>query len=132
MIEPPGGTWREGFELTYADLDRLSDELAAGLARRGVRRGDRVALVVPPGAEYLVGYLGAAKLGAVTAGVNDRLSPGERDAVLERAAPSLVIAAPGCGSERFECVEVPPAAAADDVLPRAAGTGRRRAARRPR
>ncbi len=116
MIEPPGGTWRDGFELTYADVDRLSDEYAAGLARRGVRTGDRVALVMPPGAEYLIGYLGAAKIGAVTAGVNDRLSPAEREAVLERADPALVLAAPGLGTDRFECIETAPAAAAADVL----------------
>src|SRR4051812_45890127 len=116
VIEPPGGTWRDGFTLTYADLDRLSDEYAAGLLDRGVKAGDRVALVTAPGAEYLIGYLGAAKVGAVTAGVNDRLSATERDAVLERAAPVLVVAGPGLASERFPCVEVEPAASADDVL----------------
>ncbi|HEY1740701.1 MAG TPA: class I adenylate-forming enzyme family protein [Acidimicrobiia bacterium] len=116
VIEPPGGTWRDGFELTYADVDRLSDEHAAGLVRRGVRPGDRVALVVPPGAEYLVGYLGAAKAGAITTGVNDRLSAAEREAVLDRAQPALVLTAPGFGSDRFECLEVAPSASADDVL----------------
>src|SRR3954451_7047378 len=50
VIEPPGGTWREGFPLTYAALDRLSDEYAAGLLQRGVQIGDRVALVLAPGA----------------------------------------------------------------------------------
>jgi acyl-CoA synthetase (AMP-forming)/AMP-acid ligase II len=116
VIEPPGGTWRDGFPLTYADIDRLSDEYAAGLLARGVRGGDRVALVTPPGAEYLVGYLGAAKVGAVTAGVNDRLSEVERAAVLDRAAPAFVVAAPGLGTNRFPCVEVVPASSADDVL----------------
>ena len=116
VIEPPGGTWRDGFPLTYADVDRLSDEVAAGLLRRGVRAGDRVALVVPPGAEYLVGYLGAAKIGAITAGVNDRLSAAEREAVLERADPALVLAAPGLAPERFEHVEVAPPSSASDVL----------------
>ena len=53
---------------TYADLDRISDEVAAGLARRGVGEGDVVALVLPPGPEYLLAYLAAAKLGAITAG----------------------------------------------------------------
>ncbi len=116
MIEPPGGTWREGFPITYAEVDRLSDEHAAALWQRGVRPGDRVALVVPPGAEYLIGYLGAAKIGAVTAGVNDRLSAAEREAVLDRAAPALVIAAPGLGTDRFECTEVAPATSAAHVL----------------
>lgn len=80
--------------ISYADVDRESDEIARGLAARGVRAGDVVALVLPPGREYLLTYLAAAKLGAVTAGVNDRLQPRERDVVLERAGPRLVLAGP--------------------------------------
>jgi acyl-CoA synthetase (AMP-forming)/AMP-acid ligase II len=84
-----------GRPISYADVDRVSDEIATGLDRRGVRAGDVVALVLPPGPEYLLAYLGAAKIGAITTGVNDRLSPPERDQVLERADPRLVVAAPG-------------------------------------
>src|SRR4029077_11897839 len=66
------------WSVTYADIDRISDEVAAGLAREGVGEGDVVALVLPPGIEYLLAYCGAAKLGAITAGVNNRLSERER------------------------------------------------------
>src|SRR5260370_6382726 len=65
-----------------------------------------MALVLPPGAEYLVAYLAAAKVGAVTAGINDRLTSGERDAVLERATPRLVLAAPGMAPAGFDTVEL--------------------------
>ena len=67
--------------------------MAAGLARRGVGDGDVVALVLPPGPEYLFAYLATAKIGAVTAGVNHRLTSRERVRVLERAAPRLVVTA---------------------------------------
>jgi acyl-CoA synthetase (AMP-forming)/AMP-acid ligase II len=95
-----------GRPLTYAEIDRISDEVAVGLARRGVGEGSVVALVLPPGPEYLLSYLAAAKLGAITAGVNDRLSSRERDAVLERAAPTLVIAARGSVPEYHDAVEI--------------------------
>jgi acyl-CoA synthetase (AMP-forming)/AMP-acid ligase II len=95
-----------GRPLTYAEIDRISDEVAVGLARRGVGEGSVVALVLPPGPEYLLSYLAAAKLGAITAGVNDRLSSRERDAVLERAAPTLVVAAPGSVPEHHDAVEI--------------------------
>lgn len=85
----------DGRALSFNSLDRTSDEVAAGLSRRGVRAGDVVTLILPPGPEYLLAYLGAAKVGAITAGINDRLSRPERDAVLTRADPRLVIAAPG-------------------------------------
>lgn len=106
----------DGWRLTYTDLDRRSDLVACGLARRGVREGDVVALVLPPGPEYLLAYLAAAKLGAITAGVNDRLSPAERDAVLDIAGPRLVIAAPEAAPDRAEVVVADAAHAAPDVL----------------
>jgi len=63
-----------GSVLTYAALDRLSDTAARRLVARGVTTGDVVALLLPSGAAYAVLYVAAAKIGAVTAGVNDRLS----------------------------------------------------------
>jgi acyl-CoA synthetase (AMP-forming)/AMP-acid ligase II len=78
--------------LTYRDLDRRSDEVAAGLAERGIGAGDLVALTLPSGAGYLTAYVGAAKLGAVTTGVNPRLTDHEREAVLDVARPAIVVA----------------------------------------
>src|SRR5882757_9714819 len=80
-----------GWTLSYTDVDRISDEVAVGLAARGVRAGDVVGLVLPPGPEYLLAYAATAKLGAITAGVNDRLSERERDAILTVAEPRLVV-----------------------------------------
>jgi acyl-CoA synthetase (AMP-forming)/AMP-acid ligase II len=108
----------DGWTLTYRDIDRISDEVAVGLANRGVREGDVVALVLPPGPEYLSSYLAAAKVGAITAGVNDRLSQRERDAVLGTAAPRLVLTAPGLdsGSTNADVEELAPATTADALL----------------
>jgi acyl-CoA synthetase (AMP-forming)/AMP-acid ligase II len=77
--------------VSYADIDRISDDVAGGLSARHVGPGDVVALVLPPGPEYLLAYCAATKVGAITAGVNDRLSERERTAVLELAVPKLVI-----------------------------------------
>ena len=38
----------DGWALSYRELDRVSDELAVGLARRGLAAGDVLALVLPP------------------------------------------------------------------------------------
>ena len=38
---------------SYAELDALSDTYARGLAEYGIGRGVRVALMVPPGMEFL-------------------------------------------------------------------------------
>ncbi len=81
----------DGSELSYAALDQLSDEVAPGLRARGVGADDVVALVLPSGPAYAVVYAAAAKIGAITAGVNDRLSPPERRRCLAVARPRLVV-----------------------------------------
>jgi acyl-CoA synthetase (AMP-forming)/AMP-acid ligase II len=80
-----------GWSLSFADVDRISDEVAVGLVRRGVQAGDVVVLAFPPGAEYLLGYCAAAKVGAITAGINDRLAERERNAMLDVAEPKVVL-----------------------------------------
>lgn len=81
----------DGWSLSYAELDLASDEVAAALAERGVGAGDLVALVLPSTPEYVVAYMAAAKLGAVTAGVNPRYTAAERAAVLGVARARLVV-----------------------------------------
>jgi acyl-CoA synthetase (AMP-forming)/AMP-acid ligase II len=106
----------DGWPISYRDLDRVSDELAVGLSRRGVAAGDVVALVLPPGPEFLFAYLAAAKLGAVTAGVNHRLTVGERTRVLERAAPRLVLSTSGSESAEHDAVAVGRASGLDQLF----------------
>ncbi len=106
----------DGWPISYRDLDRLSDELAVGFTRRGVRAGDVVALVLPPGPEYLVAYLAAAKIGAVTAGVNHRLTAAERTRVLERAGPRVVLTAGGAEPGDHEVIDVGRAPALDQLF----------------
>jgi acyl-CoA synthetase (AMP-forming)/AMP-acid ligase II len=109
-----------GWGLSYRQLDQLSDETAVGLARMSIGPGDVVALAMPSLPEYVVAYLAAAKLGAVTAGVNDRLSKRERTAVVSVAHPRLVLATAGAVPEGppqgAELVEVDPAEHADGIL----------------
>jgi acyl-CoA synthetase (AMP-forming)/AMP-acid ligase II len=88
----PAYVMPDGTTLSYEALDRASDAVAAGLGTRGVAEGDVVALLLPSGPAYTVVYAAAAKVGAITAGVNDRLSPPERRRCLAVARPRLVVA----------------------------------------
>lgn len=80
-----------GWSLSYLDLARLSHEVAAAWIHRGIGEGDVVALVLPSVPEYAIAYVAAARIGAITAGVNARLTAAEREAVLTTAAPALVV-----------------------------------------
>ncbi|MBB5855616.1 amino acid adenylation domain-containing protein [Amycolatopsis umgeniensis] len=59
-----------GRTLSYAELDRESDRLAGYLAGIGVRRGDRVGVVMERGADLLVALLAVWKAGAAQVPVN--------------------------------------------------------------
>ncbi|PZO77657.1 MAG: AMP-dependent synthetase [Mesorhizobium amorphae] len=63
LLEPlPDGGVRTH---SYGDLARGSNRLAAALHRKGVRRGDRVALLLPQGLETVLVHAATAKLGAI-------------------------------------------------------------------
>jgi acyl-CoA synthetase (AMP-forming)/AMP-acid ligase II len=51
--------------LSYADADRHSARLARGLVALGAGKGTHVGLLYPNGAEFVVGMLAAARIGAV-------------------------------------------------------------------
>ncbi|MEA2178106.1 MAG: hypothetical protein QOG77_1403, partial [Solirubrobacteraceae bacterium] len=56
--------------LTYAELDRAVDGFAAGLRQLGVRRGDRVAVVLANGVESAIAIYGALRAGAAFTPLN--------------------------------------------------------------
>jgi acyl-CoA synthetase (AMP-forming)/AMP-acid ligase II len=122
----PAYVGENGAVVTYRDLDRLSDEVASWLTARGVGEGDVVALALPTVPEYPVLYLAAAKVGAITAGVNARLAPPERAGVLAVARPKLVVATADLAVEGFDTEIVEPAADVAEML-----AGLRRAGESP-
>ena len=59
-----------GGQMTYRELDALSDRLAAGLEAAGLRPGDPVALQLPNIPQFLIAYFGILKAGAVVVPLN--------------------------------------------------------------
>ena len=92
--DTPAYVAADGQTVTYADLDRRSDAAAVGLLRAGIGAGDVMALKLPSSPEYVIAYLAAAKVGAITAGVNLRLSAPEQAAVVDLAQPKVVVTEP--------------------------------------
>jgi long-chain acyl-CoA synthetase len=54
-----------GREISYGELDRLSDAFAQALHERGVVKGDRVALFMQNCPQYLIAHFGIQKIGAI-------------------------------------------------------------------
>lgn len=84
----------EGWHLTYGELDAIASDVVAGLAAAGVSEGDVVVLLLPSSPEYVALFLAAARLGAITAGVNVRLDTPTRHALVDLATPTVIIGTP--------------------------------------
>jgi acyl-CoA synthetase (AMP-forming)/AMP-acid ligase II len=104
----------DGRPLSYQDLHRRSGQVAAGLAAAGLGRGAVLGLALPASVEYALAYVGAARLGAVTAGVNPRLTAAEQDKLLGVVGPDLVLRTPADVSALEAVGAPPPAPPADD------------------
>jgi fatty-acyl-CoA synthase len=80
--------------VTYADFHARSNRLARALARLGVGRGDRVAVLAPNRVEYPIIYFAVLKLGAIVVPVSARFTAGEVAAVVGHAGADTFLVAP--------------------------------------
>jgi len=84
----------EGEQITLGELERAANRRARAFAARGVHEGDLVTIALPNGLEWLESCLAIWLLGAVPNPVSSRLPAPERDAIVERANPPLVVGLP--------------------------------------
>lgn len=80
--------------MSYADLDAAAGSAAAALHRRGLRRGDRLAVSLPNASAIVVLFHAAMRLGLVWVGININLAPPEKRYILEDSGASLLVADP--------------------------------------
>ncbi len=77
--------------LTYGALQASVDDLARALLAVGVRKGDRVAVLLPNRPEWLVAAFAIGKLGAITVGISTFSAPREIAWTIEHCRPAAVI-----------------------------------------
>src|SRR5687768_1749920 len=82
----------KGSTMTYAQLGAESTAFAAALVEMGVRRGDRVALVLPNCPQFLVAEFGTWKAGAVVVALNPTYTERELEQALSSTGAETVVA----------------------------------------
>ncbi|MCH8340100.1 MAG: long-chain fatty acid--CoA ligase [Chloroflexi bacterium] len=60
----------KGAEISYREMNELTDRLAAGLVELGVMKGDRVAIFMPNSPQFVIAFYGILKAGGVVVATN--------------------------------------------------------------
>src|SRR6202044_3427325 len=82
---------RDGRLLTFRELHSRVEGIAATLTSRGFGVGDRLALLLPNGPDYIELVYACSMLGVIAVPLNTRLSTKEIDRVLEDASPRGIV-----------------------------------------
>lgn len=82
-----------GRRWTYAELDAAVDDLAAGLVRAGVTKGDRVGMWAPNCAEWTLTQYATARVGAILVNINPAYRTHELAYVLNQSGVRLLVSA---------------------------------------
>src|ERR1700684_4501625 len=97
----------EGRSITWAQLEQRVAAVAAAMARRGARAGDRVAIMMTNRPEFLETMFAANALGAIAVPVNFRLSPDEIAFILTDSGARLLVVdattGPAAAAARAAC-----------------------------
>ena len=82
---------------SYEEVNAQANQLAAFLIESGVQRGDRVVQIFENCLEYVVGYYGTMKAGAVTVPLSNDLKTDGLKYLLNEVEPAVILS-----SNRFE------------------------------
>ena len=81
----------KGKHLSYAELERLSDAFANALVAQGVKKGDRVALLLPNSPQSIITQLGVWKAGGIAAPMNPLYTEHELERLLTECGAETAV-----------------------------------------
>ncbi len=82
-------------QLSYRTLHEQSDRFAAAMAQLGVRKGSRVAIMLPNIPQQVVAYFGVLKAGAIVVNTNPTYPPHELAPLLRSAEAETIVTLSG-------------------------------------
>ncbi len=93
IVDEPGAAATMG-TVTYADMAARARGMDSAFEAMGVGRGERVAIVSPNSARFLVSYFGVSGFGRVLVPVNFRLNADEVRYIVEHSGASVLLVDP--------------------------------------
>jgi long-chain acyl-CoA synthetase len=81
-----------GKRITYRELDRLVNQFARALTDMGIKRGDRVALMLPNIPQMVIAYYGTLRSGAIAVPTNPLYHEHELDIQLKDSGAGTLVA----------------------------------------
>ena len=90
--------------MSWYDLRKRADDVAAGLLALGIGRGDRVGIWSPNRAEWLYAQFGTARIGAILVNVNPAYQASELEHALRKVESKVLIMARGHRSSDYVAI----------------------------
>jgi len=81
----------KGRHMSYADLEQMSNAFGAALVDLGVKKGDRVALLIPNSPQAIIAQMGAWKAGAIVCPINSLYTATELEFALKEVEAETVV-----------------------------------------
>lgn len=79
--------------IAWSELEARTSRLARALSAQGIGKGDRIAVLLPDGAQFIEMMIAAGKLGAIAMLLNWRLAPAELDWIIGNGDPRALFLA---------------------------------------
>jgi long-chain acyl-CoA synthetase len=81
----------KGAKITYQEMDKKTDQFAAGLVSLGIKKGDRVGIFMPNSPQFIIAYFGILKAGGVVVASNFLYGPQEIEHQMNDASVEVLI-----------------------------------------
>ena len=78
-------------QITYAEADQRADRMASALARQGIKKSERVAILLKNRIEYLDLWFGLSRIGAIQMPLNTAYKSPQLQHTLKRSPPVAIV-----------------------------------------
>jgi acyl-CoA synthetase (AMP-forming)/AMP-acid ligase II len=95
-VDPDFPAIRYGeWTVTSGEFAQTVDQTAQAFIHLGVKKGDRIATILPAMPQYVYAFLAASKIGAITVPLDVRYRPADYRRLISHVEPKVILSIPG-------------------------------------